>query len=71
MAYARHDSCRVIVRFNISTPDGKPTDSALVVSKVTKNSACVVDSVFGSKDQNAKASRIADTAQTRPCKPKQ
>ena len=58
----------LIVRFNMSTPDGKPTDSALVVSKVTKNSACVVDSVYGSKDQNTKARRIADSAQTRPCK---
>lgn len=59
----------LIVRFNMSTPDGKPTDSALVVSKVTKNSACVVDSVYGSKDQNVKARRIADSAQNRPCQP--
>ena len=60
----------LIVRFNISTPDGKPVDSALVVSKVTKNSACVVDVAYPSKDQNAKARRIADTAQTRPCNSK-
>ena len=59
----------VIVRFNMSMPDGKPTDSALVVSKLTRTSACVVDSVFGSKDQNIKARKIADTASTRKCKP--
>jgi hypothetical protein len=59
----------LIVRFNMSTPDGKPTDSALVVSKLTRVSACVVDSVYGSKDQNAKARKIADTAQTRKCRP--
>lgn len=59
----------VIVRFNMSMPDGKPTDSALVVSKLTRTSACVVDSVFGSKDQNVKARKIADTASTRKCKP--
>ena len=57
----------VIVRFNMSMPDGKPTDSALVVSKLTRTSACVVDSVYGSKDQNLKARKIADTAAGRPC----
>ena len=59
----------LIVRFNMSMPDGKPTDLALVVSKLTRTSACVVDSVFGSKDQNAKARKIADTASRRKCKP--
>jgi hypothetical protein len=59
----------LIVRFNMSTPDGKPTDSALVVSKLTRTSACVVDSVYGSKDQNVKARQIADTASSRKCKP--
>ena len=59
----------LIVRFNMSTPDGKPTDSALVVSKLTRTSACVVDRVFGSKDQNTKARKIADTARTRKCQP--
>jgi hypothetical protein len=58
----------LIVRFNLSTPDGKPVDSALVVSKLARTSACVVDSVYGSKDQNAKARQIADTAQTRKCR---
>ena len=61
----------LIVRFNMSMPDGKPVDSALVVSKLTRTSACVVDSVYGSKDQNIKARQIADTAQTRKCKPKE
>ena len=59
----------LIVRFNMSTPDGKPVDSALVVSKLSRTSACVVDQVNGSKDQNTKARKIADTARTRKCKP--
>ena len=59
----------LIVRFNMSMPDGKPVDSALVVSKVTRTSACVVDRVYGSKDQNLKARQIADTAARRQCKP--
>jgi hypothetical protein len=59
----------LIIRFNMSMPDGKPVDSALVVSKLTRTSACVVDRVFGSKDQNAKARQIADTSRTRKCSP--
>ena len=61
----------LIVRFNMSMPDGKPVDSVLVVSKVARTSACVVDSINGSKDQNIKARQIADTAQTRQCRPSQ
>jgi hypothetical protein len=61
----------LIVRFNLSMPDGKPVDSILVVSKLTRTSACVVDRVDKAKDQNAKARKIADTASTRECKPSQ
>ena len=60
----------LIVRFDMRGADvNKVADSALVVSKVTRNSACVVDSVYSSKDQNAKARRIADTATGRKCQP--
>lgn len=59
----------LIVRLNVSDrgDDGKRT-SYLIVSKITKTSACVTDIVKPGKNQNATAQKLADKASAKPCK---
>jgi hypothetical protein len=59
----------LIVRFNVSDPeDSTKTTSHLIVSKISKNEACITDVVAPSKTQNAQAQKFADAALTKPCK---
>jgi hypothetical protein len=59
----------LIVRFSVSdAEDSSKTTSYLMVAKVSKTSACVVDVVMPSKTQNADAQKIADKASTMTCK---
>jgi hypothetical protein len=60
----------LIVRFNVSEnpEDSTVITSYLIVSKVSKTSACVVDVVKPSKTQNADAQKIADKASTMACR---
>jgi hypothetical protein len=59
----------LIIRYNIMNPEVTKVDSSpLIVSKVAKNSACVVDIVDGSKTQNTRARQLADSAAGRPCR---
>lgn len=60
----------LIVRFNASTSSEHPEKeiSYLIVSKITRNQACITDVVAPSANQNAEARRLADIASTKPCK---
>lgn len=60
----------LIIRFNVSEnpEDSSKTTSYLIVSKITKTSACITDVVKPSKTQNAEAQKLADAASTKPCK---
>jgi hypothetical protein len=59
----------LIIRYNIMNPElTKVASSPLIVSKVAKNSACVVDIIDGSKTQNSRARQLADSAAGRPCR---
>jgi hypothetical protein len=59
----------LIVRFNVSdAEDSSKTTSYLMIAKVSKTSACIVDVVMPSKTQNADAQKIADKASTMACK---
>jgi hypothetical protein len=59
----------LIVRFNVSdAEDSSKTTSYLMIAKVSKTSACIVDVVMPSKTQNADAQKIADKASTMVCK---
>lgn len=59
----------LIVRYNISENPEKPeqTTSYLVVTKITKDTACITDVVKPSKDQNLTARKLADDAANKPC----
>lgn len=59
----------LIVRLNVSDrgDDGQQT-SYLIVSKITKTSACVTNIVKPGKSQNLLAQQLADKAATKPCK---
>ena len=54
----------VIIRYSVQEPDG--FKSYLVVTKISRTSACVVDMVEPGKRQNTEARKIADSM--RPCK---
>ena len=59
----------VIVRLNVSDQgDGEKKTSYLIVSKITKTTACLTDIVKPGKDQNALAQKLADIAISKPCK---
>jgi hypothetical protein len=60
----------LIVRYNLIGPEGNNvTQSYLVVSKISRSSACVVDRIEGSKTQNLNARKLADLSAAKPCKP--
>ena len=60
----------LIVRLNVSedVEDTSKTTSYLIVSKITKDFACVTDVVKPSKDQNVQARKLADSSSQRACK---
>jgi hypothetical protein len=59
----------LIVRYNASENPDKPeiTTSYLVVTKITKDSACITDVFKPSNDQNKKAQKAADESVNKPC----
>ncbi len=59
----------LIVRYNASENPEKPekNTSYLVVTKITKDAACITDIVKPSKDQNLTARKLADEAADKPC----
>lgn len=59
----------LIVRFNASEDLEKPekTTSYLVVSKITKETACITDIVKPTKGQNLMAQKLADASANKPC----
>ena len=59
----------LIIRYNASENPEKPekTTSYLVVTKITKDTACITDIVKPSKDQNETARKLADEAANKPC----
>ncbi len=59
----------LIIRYNASENPEKPekTTSYLVVTKITKDAACITDIVKPSKDQNLTARKLADEAANKPC----
>lgn len=59
----------LIVRLNVSedVEDTSKTTSYLIVSKITKDFACVTDVVKPSKDQNVQARKLADASVNNPC----
>ena len=60
----------LIVRFKVSEnpEDSSIITSFLLVAKVSKTSACIVDVVKPGKTQNADAQKLADKASSKPCK---
>lgn len=60
----------LIARYNVSEHPEKPekNTSYLVVSKITKDAACVTDIVKPQANANVLARRLADTAATKACK---
>lgn len=60
----------LIIRFNVSEnpEDASKTTSYLIVSKITKNEACVVEIFKPGKSQNLLARQAADSAAGKPCK---
>lgn len=59
----------MIVRYNAAENPEKPEQntSYLVVTKITKDAACITDIVRPSKDQNLTARKLADEAAGKPC----
>ena len=59
----------LIVRYNSSENPAQPekNTSYLVVTKITKDTACITDVVNPSKDQNIMARKLADEAANKPC----
>ncbi len=59
----------LIVRYNVADISGTGKGkSYLLVSKVSRKSACVTDVVEGGPNQNVKARELADTSASKPCK---
>lgn len=59
----------LIVRFKVSNAeDSSKITSYLMVSKITKDDICVTDVVNPGKTQNVEAQKLADSANTKPCK---
>jgi hypothetical protein len=60
----------IIVRYTVSEnpDDSTKLTSYLLVSKISKTSACVVEVIKPSKTQNADAQKSADSAAGKPCK---
>lgn len=59
----------LIVRYNASENPEQPekTTSYLVVTKITKDAACITDIVKPSKDQNVTARKLADESANKAC----
>lgn len=59
----------LIVRYNASENPDKPevSTSYLVVTKITKDSACITDVIKPMTDQNVKAQKAADESANKPC----
>ncbi len=59
----------LIIRYNASENPEKPEQntSYLVVTKITKDTACITDVVKPSKDQNITARKLADESVNKPC----
>ena len=57
----------LIIRFNAQV-DYDKIISYLIVIKLAKNSACIINIVNPSKTQNQQAQQLADAAFTKPCK---
>lgn len=59
----------LIVRLNVSDKgDNGERNSYLIVSKITKTTACVTDIVKPGKSQNLLAQQLADSSSNKPCK---
>jgi len=59
----------MIARYFVADPEGVKKDKAyLLVTKITKTSACVTDVVDPGADQNQKARDLADASASKPCK---
>lgn len=63
------DPFALIVRYNAAENPEKPEQntSYLVVTKITKDTACITDVVKPSKDQNLTARRLADESANKMC----
>lgn len=61
----------LIARYNVSDPkDEKKQNSYLMVVKIEKSKACVIDIVAPSAKQNEEARKLADVASKKACKKK-
>ena len=59
----------LIVRYNLIGPmSNKVSESILVVSKISKSSACVIGRIEAGGSQNLQARELADAAATKPCR---
>lgn len=60
----------LIVRLNVSEDPEKPDkqSSYLIVSKITKDTACITEILKPMRSQNAEARRAADRSSGKPCK---
>ena len=60
----------LIVRSDLFDPSiGKVSKSLLVVLKISRSEACIIDAVKGGKTQNAEARKLADSSSSKPCRP--
>lgn len=59
----------LIIRYNANENVEKPEErtSYLVVTKITKDSACITDIIKPATDQNIKAQKAADESANKPC----
>lgn len=59
----------LIIRYNANENPEKPEErtSYLVISKITKDSACITDIIKPTTDQNKKAQKAADESANKPC----
>lgn len=60
----------LIIPFNLKAPDSPRSTTSLVVSKITFKMACVTDVVEPSRNQAARARKLADSAASKPCRTK-
>lgn len=59
----------LIARYNVSDPEeSQKSTSYLVVSKIGPTQSCVIDFIPPGPQQNVEARKVADEAQTKPCR---
>ena len=58
----------LIIPFNLKAPDSSRSTTSLAVSKITFTTACVTNVVEPSRNQAARARKLADSAASRPCR---